>query len=200
MNRAFALLAATAATGVLFFAVSPAAAQDRATFTGPRVEATVGYDSTHIDNQPAGAPNSVSQARLGVAAGYDWAIGTNWTLGGEIGVGGTLGDGRDYTLGGSKVEIDQGRDFDASVRLGYKVGARTLVYGKAGWANSRYVGRVTTGGTTISNGSNENGFRAGAGVERMLNDHIYAKGEYRYTSYGHGVDRHQLLAGVGYRF
>lgn len=47
MNRAFALLAACGTTAAIFVAVSPAAAQDRASFTGPRVEATVGYDHTH---------------------------------------------------------------------------------------------------------------------------------------------------------
>ena len=200
MHRTVAFIAATGATAALFFAVSPAAAQDRASFTGPRIEANVGYDSTHIDGQPAGVPDSVSQARLGVAAGYDWAIGTNWTLGGEVGFGGTLGDGRNYTIGASTLEIDQGRDFDVSARLGYKVGARTLVYGKAGWANSKYTARVTTGATTVSTSDTDNGFRAGAGVERMLGENLYAKAEYRYTSYGNGVDRHQALAGLGWRF
>lgn len=200
MNRAFALLAACGATTALFFASSPAAAQDREAFTGPRAEVTVGYDSTHLKDQPAGAPDSVSQARIGVAAGYDWAIATKWRLGAEVGVGGTLGNGRDYTLAGSTVNIDQGRDFDASVRLGYLVGDRTMIYGKAGWANSRYTGRITTGATTIRSSDSDDGFRAGVGIEHMLNDRIYAKGEYRYTSYGHDVERHQLLAGLGYRF
>lgn len=200
MNRAFALLAACGATAAMFVATSPAAAQDRASFTGPRVEANVGYDSTHIKSQPAGAPDSVSQARIGVAAGYDFAIGTNWTLGGEVGFGGTLGNGRDYTIGANQFRIDQGRDLDASLRLGYKVGDRTLIYGKAGWANSKYIARVTTGGTTVSTSDTDDGFRAGVGVEHMLGDNIYAKAEYRYTTYGHGVERHQALAGLGWRF
>lgn len=200
MNRAIALLAACGATAAIFIATSPAAAQDRDAFTGPRVEATVGYDSTHIKNQPAGAPDSVSQARLGLAAGYDLPLGDKWTLGGEVGFGGTLGNGRDYTIGASALNVDQGRDLDASLRLGYKVGAKTLIYGKAGWANSKYTARVTTGATTVSTSDTDDGLRLGAGVEHMLGDNLYAKAEYRYTSYGHGVERHQALAGLGWRF
>ncbi len=197
MNRFATLLAATGTTAALFLAISPAAAQTgRDAFTGPRVEVTTGYDVTKLDNQPAGAPDSVGQARIGIAAGYDMPISDNWRLGAELGAGWTLGDGRNYNIGATQYQIDQGRDLDASVRLGYVLGDRTMIYAKAGYANSRYTARV--GAAKAS--TNEDGFRAGVGVEHMVGKNVYAKGEYRYTSYGHGVDRHQLLAGVGYRF
>lgn len=200
MNRAIALLAACGATAAIFIATSPAAAQDREAFTGPRAEVTVGYDSTHLKNQPAGAPDSVSQARIGVAAGYDLPIGDKWTLGGEVGFGGTLGDGRDYRIGTSALNVDQGRDIDVSARLGYKVGPNTLIYGKAGWANSRYTSSIMTGTTKVSASDTDDGLRLGAGVEHMLGQNLYAKAEYRYTTYGNGVERHQALAGLGWRF
>lgn len=197
MNRFATLLAASGVTAALFIAVSPAGAQStRAPFTGPRAEVTAGYDVTTFDNQPAGTPDDIGQARIGVAAGYDVAIATNWRLGAEVGAGWTLGDGRNFTVGATTGSIDQGRDLDASLRLGYVVGDRMMIYGKAGWANSRYTARAGT----VSARSNEDGFRAGAGIEHMLGQNIYAKGEYRYTSYGNNVDRHQLLAGLGYRF
>ena len=197
MNRFTALLAAASTTAALFAAVSPAAAQStREPFTGPRAEVTAGYDVTKLDNQPAGTPDSVGQARIGVAAGYDLPLGTNWRLGAEVGAGWTLGDGRNYAVGATKYQIDQGRDLDASVRLGYVVGPRTMIYGKAGYANRRYTARAGA----VRARSNEDGFRAGVGIEHMLGEKVYAKGEYRYTSYGHNVDRHQLLAGLGYRF
>lgn len=200
MNRFAILLAATAAAAGLVAFAAPASAQERATFTGPRAEVTVGYDTTSVGDDTAGAPDSVDQARIGGVIGYDVALGDHWTIGGEVGIGGTLGDGRRFDLGATRYEIDQGRDIDASLRLGYKLGDRTLVYGKAGWANSRFIGRVDTGAAEFTEASNEDGVRLGAGVEHMLTDHIYAKAEYRFTSYGDDVERHQLLAGVGFRF
>lgn len=200
MQRTMTIVAATAATTVLVAVATPSSAQERAAFTGPRAEVTVGYDTTRIADQPAGAPNSVNQARLGAAIGYDVALANNWTLGAEAGIGGTLGGGRDYAIGTSRFNVDQGRDLDASLRLGYKAGASTLLYAKAGWANSHYSARAVTGTTRVSEASNEDGFRIGAGVEQMLGDRFYAKAEYRYTTYGDGVHRHQALAGMGVRF
>lgn len=200
MNRIIALLAATGATAALVAFSSPAAAQSREAFTGPRVEVTGGYDTTSIEAPAAGAPDSVDQARIGGAIGYDIPLGTNWTLGGEVGIGGTFGDGRRFTAGASEFEVDQGRDIDASLRLGYKISDRTLLYAKAGWANSRYTGRVRTGATEIEESSDEDGVRLGAGIEQMLTGNIYAKAEYRFTAYGDDVERHQVLAGVGVRF
>ncbi|MEH3101718.1 outer membrane protein [Sphingomonas adhaesiva] len=200
MHRTITMLAATAAATALFAFATPSSAQDRATFTGPRAEVTVGYDSTRLSDQPAGAPRSVSQARLGAAVGYDVALGSHWTLGAEAGIGGTLGGGRDVSQGATRFNVDQGRDLDASLRLGYKAGSATLLYAKAGWANSRYSARAVTGTTRIDQASDENGFRVGAGVEQMLGERVYAKAEYRYTTYGEGVHRHQALAGLGMRF
>ncbi|RYY47117.1 MAG: porin family protein, partial [Sphingomonadales bacterium] len=98
----------------------------------------------------------------------------------------------------------RGRDLDLSLRIGAKVGDKTLVYAKGGWANSQYRARAVIGGvggpTTTDVRTNEDGWRIGAGLEHMITDKIYAKAEYRYTNYGDDVSRHQLLAGVGYRF
>ena len=200
MNRMIALLAATGATAVLVAFSSPAAAQSREAFTGPRVEVTGGYDTTSIDAPAAGAPDSVEQARIGGAIGYDLPLGTAWTLGAEVGIGGTFGDGRRFNVGATRYEVDQGRDIDASLRPGYKLSDRTLLFAKAGWANSRYTGRVAMGTTSITESTDEDGVRFGAGIEQMLTGNIYAKAEYRFTTYGDDVERHQALAGVGFRF
>jgi outer membrane immunogenic protein len=195
--RTLVILAATAAAT----AAAPAVAQEENPFTGPRVEATIGYDRTQTDDGLPGTEDNLSSARLGVAIGYDLALAKSVTIGAEAGIGFGLGNGRGGTVGGTSYRLDDGRDIDLSLRLGFRAGARTLVYGKAGYANSRFTARVSGGeGGTFTSSANAEGFRAGVGVEHMLSDHAYAKAEYRYTSYGEGVDRHQALVGFGYRF
>lgn len=197
--RISTILLATATMASAVAVATPAFAQD-STFAGPRIEATIGYDSVHSDDHVAATPNSINAARLGIAAGYDVAIGKVVTVGVEGGIGWALGDGRSYTAGGTTTTIDTGRDIDLSLRVGARVAPHTLVYAKGGWANSEFHGTAKTGASVISASSNEDGWRAGVGVEQMLGEHVYAKAEYRYTDYGDDVTRHQALVGVGYRF
>ena len=188
------------AAGVAAGFAAPASAQERAPFTGPRVEVLAGYDRTDGGRPVAGAPDKLDGIYVGGAAGYDLALGNTLRLGAEAGVGFNVNDEANGTIGATTYRLASGRDIDLSLRLGAVVAPRTLIYAKAGYANSRFSGQVASGATTVRAGSNEDGLRLGAGVEQMLSDHAYLKGEYRYTTYGHGVDRHQLLAGVGYRF
>lgn len=178
---------------------TPAMAQD---FTGPRIEGNIGYDRLDADASVAGAPDHAEGLRLGAAIGYDVPLGSTFTIGAEAGIGWSIDDRERATVGTNRVSIDSGRDIDLSVRLGAKVAPRTLVYGKTGWANTRFTGEVRSaaGALVSSESSNEDGWRIGAGVEQQLNDRFYVKGEYRYTDYGHDLNRHQALVGFGVRF
>jgi outer membrane immunogenic protein len=173
-------------------------------FTGPRAEVTAGYDASHNDDHVAGTPNTLDGVRIGGAIGYDVAIGRNFTIGAEAGIGFNVSGKVEETLGTTNVRLTSGRDIDLSLRLGAIVTPSTLLYVKGGYANSEYRLRTTVGGTTgptvTHTGDDNDGYRIGAGVEQMLNEHVYAKAEYRYTDYGDNLSRHQLLAGVGYRF
>lgn len=187
------VLAATTA----LYGVQSAQAQS---FTGPRVELNAGYDATHYDDGVAATPNTLDGVRVGGAFGYDVAIGKSFTIGAEAGIGFTVSGGIEDTLGASKVRLTGGRDIDLSLRLGAVVTPSTLLYVKGGYANSEYRVRTTAGSTVTKASDDNDGYRIGAGVEQMINDHVYAKAEYRYTGYGDDVSRHQVLAGVGYRF
>lgn len=178
---------------------TPAFAQD---FTGPRVEANVGYDRVEFDSGLTGAPDDAQGVRLGGAFGYDVALGRSFTIGAEAGIGWSLDDRERATIGATQVSADSGRDIDVSLRLGARVAPRTLLYAKAGWANTRFTGEVrNAAGALVSRvRENEDGFRVGAGVEQRLGDRFYVKGEYRYTGYGDDVSRHQALVGFGLRF
>lgn len=195
MRYPFILLAAATASAF----AAPAFAQD---FTGPRIEGNVGYDRLQADTGLAGTRDHAEGVRVGGAVGYDVALGDTLTIGAEAGIGWSLDDVERQTVGATQVSADSGRDIDVSLRLGARVAPRTLLYAKAGWANSRFTGEVrnAAGAVTSRVSGNEDGFRVGAGVEQALGEHLYAKGEYRYTSYGHDLSRHQALIGFGYRF
>ena len=196
MRATFFLLATAAA-----FVATPAFAQDEASsFTGPRVEATFGYDSTHADVGLPANQDSVDGVRVGGAIGYDLPIGSTFTIGAEAGIGWQVSGSADALIGTTNLHLTTGRDLDASLRLGARVTSKTLLFVKAGYANSQFRLRSITGGTVTNISTDEDGYRVGGGVEQMLGDHLYAKAEYRFSDYGDDVSRHQVLLGAGYRF
>jgi outer membrane immunogenic protein len=196
MRTPILLLAAVSTVLLVVGATDPANAQDRS-FTGPRVEMNAGYDATHADDGIASTPNSLDGIRVGAAAGYDVSVGSIFTIGAEIGLGWQLQGSLDYGSGATRAQLTSGYDFDASLRVGARVAPRTLLFVKAGYANSEYRARIGTGDTVKDD---NDGYRLGAGVEQALGKHLYAKAEYRYTDYGDDVTRHQVLAGLGWRF
>lgn len=186
-----ALFAATAA--------APALAQPAAPFTGPRIEALVGYDHLRGDG---GGRDGVS---YGVGVGYDFQIG-----GAVAGIEGEAGDSsvsqcqNGFVTAADRICVNAKRDLYVGGRLGAVVGPRTLVYAKAGYTNQR-VGVNYTDGTQAGAGNfrlaeNLNGVRVGAGIEHQLGSRTYLKAEYRYSNYEKGFDRHQVVGGIGVRF
>jgi len=185
-------------------AAAPAGAQS---FTGPRVEAQIGYDAVKGDAVPRDL-ETIDGVRVGGAIGYDIALAPKVIAGVEAGLGFDLADTSRATIVGTaateRYRLDNGRDIDLSARIGFLVSPGTMIYAKAGWANSAFRARLErTAGTATTRTevtAHEDGLRIGGGVEQRLGDHAYAKAEYRYTTYGDGVDRHQALVGFGYRF
>lgn len=218
MNKGIALLLATGSLAA--FAV-PAAAQDR-TFTGPRVEALVGYDSnrpgstTDLDNADD-IDQSIDGVAYGIGAGYDFDMGSA-----VIGVEGEYMRSEaqsDFDTTGFNTavgNIDAGRDLYVGARVGMKVGPRSLLYVKGGYTNAKYNVLATDNTTDTRTDLNLDGWRAGAGAEFAISPNLFVKGEYRYSQYQEGeveapsglesdrfdvdVDRHQFVVGVGARF
>ena len=192
------LLAALLA-GAAGATAAPAFAQDATPFSGVRVEGVVGYDTTDVEGDNA------SGVAYGVGVGYDFQAG-----GVVLGVEGEASDSTlDECVTGVNVAGDElcasaGRDLYAGGRIGYAVSPNVLVYGKAGYTNARI--RLDyedgTAGTALdfSNGENLDGVRVGGGLEFAIGPNSYLKAEYRYSNYEQGFDRHQALAGFGFRF
>jgi outer membrane immunogenic protein len=171
-----------ATTAVVLALSAPAMAQDAAPFTGPHAEVLVGYDK--LDSNGLGNPDGLL---YGIGAGYDFQAG-----GAVAGIEAEVSDSTaNRSIGG--VDVDAARDLYIGARAGFLVGDKALAYVKAGYTNAR----IETEGF---GGDNGDGVRVGAGLEYKLGGKLFVKGEYRYSNYEAGVERHQVVGGVGLRF
>lgn len=203
----------------------PAFAQDNSAFTGPRVEAILGYD---ISKAGSSADNDVDEdddesvdgLLYGVGIGYDIALG-----GAVVGIEGEFTDGTAKTEfndgdfeGFGLGRVETGRDLYVGARAGMLATPNTLVYLKGGYTNARYNVRASDGTTELRDNFDTDGWRIGAGAEVAMSENMFAKLEYRYSNYSRGeldfegedipdsdrfdidLDRHQIVAAVGLRF
>ena len=222
MKKTVALLAAASVAAIAV----PAAAQDATdgTFTGPRVEALVGYDISKAgsdidDDVNEDNDQSIDGVTYGVGVGYDFNAG-----GVVLGLEGELtdssadvefdgGDGEFFGLG----NVNAGRDIYVGARAGILANPDLLLYVKGGYSNARYNVNSSFNGDEFRAKIDTDGFRVGAGAEYALNENTFAKLEYRYSNYSDAeldfegdrpdvdlgeidVDRHQVMLGFGYRF
>lgn len=221
MKKMCAILAAgTALAGAV-----PAFAQDAgATFTGPRVEAILGYDASRsgsdVDIETSeDLDQSIDGLLYGGAIGYDIALGDQAVIGAEAELTDSTAKwtadngGTAFNLG----RVSAGRDIYVGARAGILASPSTLVYVKGGYTNARYNVIGSDGTTELDQRLDADGWRVGAGVEQALSENSFAKIEYRYSKYGEAefdfegqtpdtsrfsidTDRHQVVASVGYRF
>jgi outer membrane immunogenic protein len=185
--------------GAAAVSATPASAQEAAPFSGVRVEGIVGYDTTDVEDEDS------SGIAYGAGVGYDFQMG-----GLVAGIEAEASDSTldecvsDVDLVGDELCVQAGRDLYIGGRIGAAVSRNVLLYGKAGYTNAR-VGVDYEDGTAGSaldfeDGENLDGVRAGAGLEFALGPNSFAKAEYRYSNYEQGFDRHQVVAGFGFRF
>jgi outer membrane immunogenic protein len=213
-----ALLAGTA------FVSTAAMAQDRAPFTGPRVEAIVGYDmlrSGEADDGTNTSENegdeSIDGAAYGIGVGFDFQAGPV-----VLGVEGEYVDSSGEQEFGESIDgteflgrIETGRDIYVGGRIGFALAPRTLIYGKAGYTNTTIESAFTNNANTVDFDTSVDGYRLGAGIEQSVANNVYIKGEYRYSNYNGlkldddlfgdedldiDLDRHQVMFGLGLRF
>lgn len=189
-----AFLAGTAA-----LTATPAAAQEASPFSGIRVEGIVGYDTTDTDG------DNRDGVVYGAGVGYDFQIG-----GAVLGIEAEASDStvdecfNGVDLVGDELCVQAGRDLYVGGRVGAAVSRNVLLYGKAGYTNGRvaldYDDGTTGTALDFEEGENLDGLRVGGGVELAIGSNSYAKAEYRYSNYEQGFERHQVVAGFGFRF
>lgn len=186
-----ALLAGTMAT--------PALAQDNGNFSGLRVEGLVGYERTDVEDE------GTDGIAYGAGVGYDIQRG-----GTVFGVEAEAADSTvDQCVNGVDIATDElcaqlGRDLYVGARAGAAINPNVLIYAKAGYTNNRVALDYEDGtaGTTLDfeRGENLDGVRVGGGLEFALGPNSFAKTEYRYSNYEQGFNKHQVVAGFGFRF
>lgn len=224
MKKTVALLTAVSVGSL----AAPAMAQDtNAAFTGPRIEAVLGYDITKAGSDADNDANEnddqdIDGVLYGAAIGYDFAAG-GFLIGAEaeltdssakVEFGDRSNDSENFGFG----RVGAGRDLYFGARAGILAAPTTLVYVKGGYTNARYDFLASDGETELDQSVDTDGFRIGAGVEQAIGGTGFVKIEYRYSNYSRAevdfeddtrldtdrvdidLDRHQVVAGVGIRF
>ena len=203
---------------------APAMAQEGSSFTGFRVEALGGYDKLKsgnreddgVDTSEDEGDESIEGLGYGVGAGFDFDLG-----------GIVAGVEAEFMESSGKQEFDEtidapfagriktGRDLYVGGRLGFAAAPSTLIYGKAGYTNTKIDARfedANNPANVVDFDDKAEGWRVGAGIEQLFGPNAFGKIEYRYSKYNElefdgndletdiDLDRHQVVAGIGFRF
>ena len=212
-----------AASAVALAFAAPVAAQESPaeTASGLRIEGRIGLDinevDTDFDDGVDAFESSDSQSDLGYGAevGFDFPVGESFVVGAYAGVDFSDAEYCSEVFGNDVGCVEQGRNLTLGVRAGVPFGTNALGYVKGGYSNGRINVSYEDFDDVFDDfddGDEVDGFHLGAGVEFGLGQNLYLKGEYVYTNYNGGryedtdiefntdLTRHQIMAGVGFRF
>lgn len=203
------------------FAVAPAYAQDAG---GARVELNAGYDHTSgkISYTDSAVPTdnfsddaSTSGATFGGTAGYDLGLSNKAFVGIEGSIDFADNKRCEEIFGDDAACFSVKRNYALGARVGTYVGEIARIYVGAAYANGKarisYTDELDAT-NNFSSSASRGGVRFSGGLEAQVSGNFYTKIEYRYTNYKDhkvsdgtetlslGFDRHQALAGFGFRF
>jgi|AntAceMinimDraft_11_1070367.scaffolds.fasta_scaffold05945_2 outer membrane immunogenic protein len=182
-------------------ATLPAFAQNADGFSGFSAGTEIGIQKNKIEVTAPGAVNFKDSSRgyaLRGFAGYDFAISDSLILGGEAGL----------SLGGPSVKkssdtarfrADPGVMFDISARAGLAVSESVLLYGRAGYSNSKIdisASNTAVPGTATDRDKRKGGLLLGAGGEWAMSDALNLRAEYRRAKHGDLKSDQLMLGGV----
>jgi outer membrane immunogenic protein len=180
------------------------------------------YIGGHLGGAFAG-DNSVlgSNARFlgGVQGGVDYQFAPNWVVGAEAQYSWLSNNNNAAVFpGGTLITSNNNQLGSVTGRLGYAWGP-ALFYGKGGfaWRDNNNFGVSVAGvpAAFTTNGSHNDGYTVGAGLEYMFAPNWSAKAEYQYYNFGNTTftsgpapivgarfrdDEHTVKVGVNYRF
>jgi outer membrane immunogenic protein len=168
---------------------------------GVRADASVGYDRFRSEG------NRDGHLAYGAAIGVDTFLGDNFVLGIE----GTFLNSRaeNITVDGPGLARRKSfEEYGAAIRAGVMMSPSTLIYAKGGFVvneQRKQFDAFTVGTRPAPFGDYYNhyhtkGYVVGAGVEQMLGERLYVKGEARYANYKTNSSRVTGLIGLGVLF
>ena len=218
-----ALLAGSAATPALAQDASPFTGLRVEAIGGYDVLKSGESDDDGVDTSSNDGDESLEGISYGVGAGFDFDLG-GIVAGVEAEYAESSGeqesdetlDGVNFTTG-----VETGRDIYVGARLGFRAAPTTLLYVKGGYTNTSIEANYETTSDRFELDTNADGWRLGAGVEQLFGPNAYGKIEYRYSNYNNldfsdnfdlddfdaenfdtdiDLDRHQVVAAVGFRF
>lgn len=202
MLRQFALAALSGA-----LVTTAAIAQDGTANSGPsssfrgfRGEANVGIDKFQSEG------DHDYSVGFGGTVGWDGAIGDRIVIGPEFSYWRARGEnvtaGVPTATGAGVVTHKSFNELDASVRAGYLVTPKLLVFAKGGYASSeqRKAFIAPPGQAGYYNHFRTDGYTAGGGAEYALTERFYVNAEYRYSDYETDSARQRVSVGAGVRF
>lgn len=208
VNGEFELRIFTCATLATVIAAGFATAASAAEFDGPVVGAQLGWQSEKLeypDTSFGQVPIDDKKQSVtgGLFAGYDKKINDRVVVGAEAGLDFASDDEVQSSIAGTSYSVDPKHSIDLTARAGFLANPQTLVYARGGYTNARFRTTITDVAGIQSESSSQDGWLAGAGIERQITDHASARVEYRFSklSEGDGEDkRNRVLAGLTYRF
>ena len=154
-----------------------------------------------VDNVSDGEGESATGAVYGATFGYDVDRGGLF-YGVELTAAGTSTRACRFGLlvPGDRACIRSETDSALVARAGAILARNVRIYGLAGFASTRVQATYRVGAIAVSERSEPDGLRLGAGVELPLSRRIAAKFEYRYSNLDDGLNRHQGVGGLSFRF
>lgn len=155
------------------FLLAGAAALATLITTPALAQTNAGFTGPRLEVQ-VGKTAHDSGLTYGATAGADIAVSDRTTFGVDLTTTNTFDN--------------SGRTLGAGARVGYAFNPNTLAYLRGGYSN------LDAGHGHLD------GFDAGAGLQLRIPNNFYISTEYRYSNYGHGVDNHAGLLGLGIRF
>lgn len=185
-------------TGTLAWLLLPAASY-AADFNGGHIALLGGWDSARYQDDSRGIDKTVSGFGFGLASGYDFQVSPGAIVGfGASTILSSIDGSR--TNGTDSYKVTVKRDIELAARAGGVIDDAALLYFKVGYDNAKVKVHNTVAGVDDSYSRSDGGLRLGAGVEYAFAEKIAGVIEYRFSSYGNGFYRNQILAGVGFRF
>jgi outer membrane immunogenic protein len=194
-----------------------AAAQD---FGGFRIEARGGYQTVNLeaefedDDEDLAGDESEGGVSYGAEIGFDVQASSAFAIGAYAGYALSNVERCEEVFGNDEGCLEAGRTITVGLRAGLPVSANALLYGKAGYSNTRLKVRYEGLGGLLGDfetSESGGGWHAGGGAEFGLGGNLYAKAEYVFTNSSGAfeeddataslsADRHEFVAGLGLRF